>query len=195
MTDNINYLLYYSNHCNHCQSILQFISNSKVRDMIHFINIDNRFKQNNQILVRLDNNKVVAIHPSVKNVPTLLIIENNNTEIYEGSNILSILKNIEQKINNQATNNNGEPMAFGINQMGSIISDNYSFLDQDANELSAKGNGGMRQMHNYVDINDNNISFSNTPKEDYRPDKIGNVTIDKIRMMRENEIPKPLKRF
>ena len=50
-----------------------------------------------------------------------------------------------------------EPMAFSLGGgggFGDVVSDQYSFLDQNAEEMSAKeGNGGMRQMHNYVDIN------------------------------------------
>jgi hypothetical protein len=45
-----------------------------------------------------------------------------------------------------------EPMAFSLGG-GNIVSDQYSFLDQEPEELEAKGNGGMRQMHNYVDLN------------------------------------------
>jgi hypothetical protein len=44
-----------------------------------------------------------------------------------------------------------EPMAFSLGG-GDIVSDQYSFLDQEPEELEAKGNGGMRQMHNYVDL-------------------------------------------
>jgi len=55
----------------------------------------------------------------------------------------------------QATQNNMEPLAFSLGGggFGDVVSDHYSFLDQDASELSAEGNGGMRQMHNYVDLN------------------------------------------
>ena len=47
-----------------------------------------------------------------------------------------------------------EPMAFsfGGSGFGDIVSDQYSFLDQAPEDLEAKGNGGMRQMHNYVDL-------------------------------------------
>jgi hypothetical protein len=45
-------------------------------------------------------------------------------------------------------------MAFSFGGgMGDIVSDTYSFLDQGPDDLEAKGNGGMRQMHNYVDLN------------------------------------------
>ena len=49
-----------------------------------------------------------------------------------------------------------EPMAFSLGgggSFGDIVSDQYSFLDQAPEDLEAKGNGGMRQMHNYVDLN------------------------------------------
>jgi hypothetical protein len=53
----------------------------------------------------------------------------------------------------------------------SQISDSYSFWDQPAEELNAKGQGGLRQMHNFVALEEN---FSiHTPTEDYVPDKIG----------------------
>jgi hypothetical protein len=49
-----------------------------------------------------------------------------------------------------------EPMAFSFGSgggFGDVVSDSYSFLDQAPEDLEAKGNGGMRQMHNYVDLN------------------------------------------
>jgi hypothetical protein len=62
-----------------------------------------------------------------------------------------------------------EPMAFSFGSgLGDIVSDQYSFLDQDSEELEAKGNGGMRQMHNYVDLNtafSNNMSNFNTNED------------------------------
>ena len=39
--------------------------------------------------------------------------------------------------------------------MGSSHSDNYSFLDQNSDELSAKGDGGLRQMHAFATYNGN----------------------------------------
>ena len=66
------------------------------------------------------------------------------------------LKPRQQQEIKQATQNNMEPMAFSLGSsggFGDIISDQYSFLDQDPDDLKAEGNGGMRQMHNYVDLN------------------------------------------
>jgi len=56
-------------------------------------------------------------------------------------------------------------------------------------ELSAKGKGGMRQMHNYVTAN-HESSFINTPPDNYRPDKLSsNITLDTLQQQRNSEIP------
>ena len=50
-----------------------------------------------------------------------------------------------------------------LNQMSSV-SDQYSFLDQSVEDLGTKGNGGLRQIHNFATIN----TFDNieTPPDD-----------------------------
>ena len=73
--------------------------------------------------------------------------------------------------------------------MGTSMSDNYSYLDQSNEEMSAKGNGGLRQMHNFVTL-DFNDSI-NTPPEDYEPDKVGNVDLSKLQEQRNSEISMP----
>ena len=71
--------------------------------------------------------------------------------------------------------------------MGSSLSDNYSYLDQTSEEMSAaKGNGGMRQMHSFVRLNQ--IDKIQTPPEDYEPDKVGQVDLGKIQAQRANDI-------
>ena len=70
--------------------------------------------------------------------------------------------------------------------MGSNLSDNYSYLDMSAEELSAKGNGGLRMRHNYMLINESQIIA--TPPDDYAPDKVGSVDLGKLQAKRNNEI-------
>ena len=70
--------------------------------------------------------------------------------------------------------------------MGTCMSDNYSYLDQTSSDLSAKGNGGTRQMHSFVKLNNNNKI--ETPPEDYIPDKIGEVDLGKIQQQRQKDI-------
>ena len=67
-----------------------------------------------------------------------------------------------------------------------VLSDNYSYLDMSAEELSAKGNGGLRMMHNYCTINQNQTIA--TPPDDYEPDKVGSVDLGKLQMQRANEV-------
>ena len=56
------------------------------------------------------------------------------------------------------------------------------------NDLSAKGDGGFRQMHSYAGINESDSI--QTPEEDYIPDKIGEDDINKIQESRNGEVPR-----
>ena len=90
----------------------------------------------------------------------------------------------------KATQNNLEPMAFSFGGgLGDIVSDNYSFLDQDPDSLLANGNGGMRQMHNYVDLNyADNI---NTPSDEQNYKSANKIpqelTVEQLQQQREQE--------
>ena len=81
-----------------------------------------------------------------------------------------------------------EPDAFAIgrNVGFGVASDSFSFLDQTADDLSAKGDGGMRQNHHYAGI-DFSESIS-TPDDTYEPDKIGEVSMDKLEEQRNKDI-------
>ena len=69
----------------------------------------------------------------------------------------------------------------GFSSMGGgIASDNYSFLDQSDTELSVKGNGGLRQMHSYVSLQEsNNPSLMKLPTDDtqYNTGKINQIDL------------------
>jgi hypothetical protein len=72
------------------------------------------------------------------------------------------------------------------------VSDQYSFLDQDPDSLKAGGNGGMRQMHNYVDLNySDNISTPADEHEYKNSNKIsGDLTVEQLQQQRESELQK-----
>ena len=85
-------------------------------------------------------------------MPALLLL--NNNQILYGDSIYNYFKSKQEVVTKQVTQNNMEPMAFSFGGgFSDIVSDQYSFLDQGPEDLEAKGNGGMRQMHNYVDLN------------------------------------------
>jgi len=93
-------------------------------------------------------------------------------------------------LNNEATNFNGEPNSFSLGResMGGfgVASDNYSFLDQTADELSAKGNGGMRQLYNYATLD--LVDKIETPPDNYSPDKVGSVSLEQLQQKRNLDI-------
>jgi hypothetical protein len=149
-------ILYYSKYCEVCKKYLQLLSKSDIQKDIHFICIDKRVKDsNNKTYIILENGQKIILPENITKVPALLLLAQGYQVLY-GDKILEFLKPQQKQQIKQATQNNMEPMAFSLGGgggFGDIVSDHYSFLDQDANELSAEGNGGMRQMHNYVDLN------------------------------------------
>ena len=84
-------------------------------------------------------------------------------------------------------------MAFGFGGgFGNVTSDQYSFLDMDSDSLSAKGNGGVRQMHNYVDLNYSDNISTPEDEQDYKTSgKIsGDLTVEQLLQQREQDLQK-----
>ena len=180
-------VLYYSNYCNHCKQLLLKLSRTKTRDDIHFVCIDKREKHKDGTThVILENGQRLLLPPNVKSVPTVLLLHHGNRVIDGLKEINHFLTPGEVKINEKATNNNGEPLAFSMNEMGSGLSDNYSYLDMSAEDLSAKGNGGLRMMHSYTGWADNQCIA--TPPDYYVPNKVGNVDMGKLQEKRNTEV-------
>lgn len=180
-------ILYYSNYCKNCKELLQEIAKSKVKDDIHFLCIDRRIKKNGSYYIQLENGKEIILPPNITKVPSLLLLNRGNI-VVSGMQVKKYILEKTNELNNNATNDNGEPTAFMINDFKNIQSDNFSFLDQSNDELSAKGNGGLRQTHNYVLVNQ--ASTIETPPETYKPDKIGNMSLDEIRAKRNQDVPR-----
>ena len=147
-------ILYYSKYCEVCKKYLQILSKSQAQKDIHFICIDKRVKdESGKTYIILENGQKIILPENVNRVPALLLLANGYQVLY-GEQILEHLKPRQEVELRQATQNNMEPSAFSFGGgFSNIVSDQYSFLDQAPEELEAKGNGGMRQMHNYVDLN------------------------------------------
>lgn len=182
-------VLYYSKFCQNCQTLLTNISKSDVKNDIHFICIDKRVKdQNNQIFVVLENGQKVILPPTVTKVPALLLL-NKNHHVLFGNQITDYLRPDVRTNTKQTVNMANEPMAFSLGgSMSGVSSDAYSYLDQSPDDLNSQGQGGLRQMHNYVthDSRDN----IETPPDTWQPDKVSeDVTMEKIMEQRQQEIP------
>jgi hypothetical protein len=148
-------ILYYSKYCDICKKYLHLLSRSDAQKDIHFICIDKRVKDaNNKTYIILENSQKIILPENITKVPALLLL-NQGYQVLYGEQILQHLKPQQQQEVRMATQNNMEPMAFSLGGgggFGDIVSDQYSFLDQNPDDLKAEGNGGMRQMHNYVDL-------------------------------------------
>lgn len=180
-------VLYYSNYCQHSKELITILAKSKLKEEVHFICIDKRTKRDGGTYILLENGQQILLPPNVTCVPALLLL-NRGHRVVTGQAIKSHLIAQEEKINMQSTQMNGEPLAFSMGQFGSVMSDNYSFLDQSAEEMSAKGTGGLRQMHNYVLLNQNDSI--ETPPDNWTPDKVGgDVSLDKLIAQRNMDVP------
>ena len=179
-------ILYYSNYCKNSQSLIQNISKSKIKEELHYCCIDKRVNKNGSTFIILENGHEIILPPVIVKVPSILLLNKGHQVISGLNDILNYLKPQEDYMNQKATNYNGEPNSFSFASFSGlgVVSDNYSYLDQTPESLTAKGNGGLRQMYHYASID--LVDKIETPQEDYIPDKIGsNVSIEKIKQSRE----------
>ena len=196
-------ILYYSNFCEHSKKLLQTLSRTAVAKDVHFICIDNRVRddKDGKIYLQLQNSQRILMPDNITKVPALLLLRQNYTVLY-GESIYSYFKPLEQTVTKVATQNNIEPLACGIDSFGGfggVCSDQYSFFDMDHDSLGTKGNGGMRQPHNYVSFDDNEIITTNANSGGggkagggggggMQKIKDGEVKIEDLRRQRDNEL-------
>lgn len=187
-------ILYYSNFCEHSKKLLQTLSKTNAQQEIHFICIDKRVKDsNNKMFIVLENGQKIIMPETVNRVPALLLL-NQGYKVLYGESILQHIKPKQEMMVKQATRNNLEPLAFsfGGGAFSDIKSDQFSFLDMEASSLEAKGDGGTRQMHNYVDLNySDQISTPNDETEYKNSNRIPEgVTVEQLQQQRENDLRK-----
>ena len=184
-------ILYYSNYCDKCKNILRICGKSELKDDIHFICIDKRFRnpQNGGTYVILENQQKIVLPPQIQKVPAMLLLNEGNKVIF-GNEITDKINPREEYSNAKATGFNGEPMAFSIgnDNIGGfgVASDYFSYWDQGSDELLAKGNGGARQMYNYATVNQ--ITSIDTPQDTWTPDKVSESSIKDMEEQRNNDM-------
>ena len=184
-------ILYYSNFCDKSKALLQRLAKGKVKEGIHYMCIDKRVKgETGAWYIVLEDGQKIILPPHVNRVPALLLLNQNHAVLY-GDQITNHLKPMDVQQNNVATGFNGEPSPFstGSEFMGGfgVMSDNYSFLDQSSDDLSAKGSGGLRQLYNYA-----TIDFNQTiecPAIEEKQARIGpDITLEKLQKERNEQI-------
>lgn len=186
--------LYYSNYCKHSQRILQFLVKSNLVNKINFMCIDKRERdeKTNQINIILEDGKRVVMPPNIQSVPSLLLVQQKYRVILGDD----IIQHYQNTVNNniqkrQQIMQQVEPIGTSLMQSSggmNIISEQYTMYDLTPDELSAKGNGGRRQLYNYVSAHDDGSAIQ-TPPDTYQPDKIDkDVTVNTLQQERINEI-------
>jgi hypothetical protein len=155
---------------------------------VNFICVDKRIvdAKTGYTHIILENGKKVLLPPNIHHVPSLLLTK-QNYKVVLGDDIVDIFKPKVKEQNDRATEEYGEPSGFSIGG-GSIVSEQYTFYNMTPEDLSAKGKGGMRQLHNYVKANHEPI-FINTPPDKYQPDKLsGQITLETLQQQRNEDI-------
>lgn len=181
-----NNILYYSNYCDNCKKLLQILSRSQIKEELHFLCIDKRVTMpDGSIHVLIKNGQQVLLPPTVSKVPALILV-NNGFHVLFGDQIYQHLQPKENEIQQKATLNQGEPDAFTFASFSpsGITSDQYSYLDMKADDLLAKGCGGLRQLHNYVNFNEDGMMSIETPPDNYSPDKVDDGDMQQYELQR-----------
>jgi len=185
-------ILYYSNYCQHSKNLLNVLSRSNISSNFYYVCIDKRQNINGTINIILENGSKIILPKIIQNVPSLLLTNHGN-RVLTGDEILNYI-NLNNKESSQSQHSaqidEPEPFFLSYNNYDNICSDKFSFLDTTDDDMTAKGNGGIRQIHNYV-VTDMNPLIA-TPPEDYTPDTIGtdNSEMDKYMAQREKDMPK-----
>lgn len=183
-------IMYYSKYCKNCDKVIKILSRSSVKDYIHFLPIDKRMKNGKgKISILLDGGESVLLPNSITRVPALLLIHQGNRVLF-GDEIINFFREDFDKERKKASINNDEPLAYSFHgEMGTSMSDNYSYLDQTSDEMGVKGQGGLRQMHSFVKLNQ---KFTiDTPPEDYVKEKLDENTIKQYQESRAAAAPPP----
>lgn len=202
----MSYVLYFSNYCNNSKNIMnKIIKEYQNPSDIHWACIDNRSKEGNNTYIVLKNGTKLLMPDIINRVPALLSLI--DYKIYYGNDIINIFQNIHNKTadyktqtmtntgslpnNNPSVSKNDEPEAFSlgnsINSNNNVLSDQYSAWTLDTDQLSAKGEGGIFQMHNYVNVNykDNITTSVPSEKTTRQPRMSDNMTIENLQKKRD----------
>lgn len=186
------HILYYSTYCKHCNKLLSFLQQNEFENGIDFRCIDARFVKDNVTYI-LNRNEATPLPPMVNSVPTLCLMP--NFEILTGNKIVEYFKPLTKSVQAEREVINSEPNPYCLEKetIGSygVSSDAFSFYDATDKELSASGDGGLRQMYNYSAISGGtNVASEQhiyTPQDEGREQKM-TMSMEQLQQRRNNEI-------
>lgn len=188
-------IFYYSNYCKHSQKVIKFLSKGGLTNEVNAFCIDKRTKdpKTNQTVILLEDGKKALLPPNLQSVPALLLV-NDNYKLILGDDIIKHFEPMMKEKLASADFGSGEPVGFAMQDFSgttksNIVSEQFTYYNLTPEELSAKGVGGRRQMHNYVTAKQDQM-FIETPPDEYRPNKLDeSVTVDKLQQQRNMDVP------
>jgi len=177
--------LYYSKYCKYSGIVLEEMNKCGLQNDYNYICIDSRILKDNVFYINLLDGTQKVLPPMINRVPILLL--KPNYEILSGNQILDYIKPQTKHIEQEKTMLVNEPAEYSLsNMLSGVISDSYSFLDMSPDELSAKGDGGTRQLYNYSSLNEFGDSIQTPSLEDKKP-KL-DYSIEQLEQKRKEEI-------
>ena len=183
-------VLYYSNYCDNCKKLLSVLAQNKLKEEVHFICVDKRvIGHGGATYVILENQQQLILPPTVTKVPALLLLTQGHHVLF-GDQIYQHLQPRENNFSERIAGAENDPAAFSMSSCGygGVASDNFSYLDQSADSMTAKGDGGLRQIHQYATLD--YVDKIETPPDDYESNTIGNqgLTMEQIIQKRNSEV-------
>jgi hypothetical protein len=184
----MKYILYYSNNCNNSKTVLYSLSRNYTGKDICYICIDKRVRnQDGTRSVVLDNGQLVPLPPNITHVPSLMLL-NKGFHLLQGDEPIlgELLPRGQNNVASLGGFTNQEPLAFSSSEMNGM-SDNYSYLNLDADQMSAQGNGGLAMMHGFAHID--HVDYIQTPQESQG--KGEQMDMERIKRERDSQIQMP----
>lgn len=193
-------VVYYANTCQYSKKLLSDIKTLNLQH-VHFVCIDRRVTgKDGKLYAVLKNEEHIRLPDNLANVPALLLL-NEQKIIYGWQEVKAQIEKMNVGHIKIATNNNMEPLSKQQTNMigdlnafdgfnGSVVSDHYSFVNQSTEELMSQGNGGTRQMYNYVpygDLGNTGVNYVADQPSNHRI-KEGQYTIDSLKQQRERDL-------
>ena len=213
----MSYVLYYSNYCQNSKTVMSKLTKEvELHKNIHWICVDSRVTEGKNTYVVLSNGNKIIIPDTITRVPAMLSLK--DYKITYGTEIIQIIKNTvqiteppsnHQSMSEMVDNRRGQfardktrvehnplpgsdPIAYSLGGTGlfsgNVMSDQYSVWEATPEQLLAKGEGGVLQMHNYVPCQyiDN---ITQAPEPTAKVPRIPEaITVESLQKQRSNEL-------
>ena len=166
----MNGILYYSNNCPKCNALLHKIGKTSKRNELHFLCVDSRTNEDGQTYLELKTGEKVLLPVTITKVPALLLLDRGCMVIFGDAIHTHLFPEPLPTKAAVAAIEEPESFSFGGGSYHGVASDSFSFWDQSAADMEAKGNGGLRQPHHYVNLDSKDCI--ETPPDTWTPNKV-----------------------